>query len=76
MADADRGSMPDNGVGEGGVTMRYLFALLLALTAVIAVGLGPGLAQDGPSVCQYHDGTLLNVGQTWGCGQPPWQERQ
>lgn len=56
--------------------MRYLFALLLALTAVIAVGLGPGLAQDGPSVCQYHDGTLLNVGQTWGCGQPPWQERQ
>jgi hypothetical protein len=55
--------------------MRYIFALLLTLAIAIAAAPGPALAQDGPSVCQYHDGTVLNVGQVGGCNQPPWLQR-
>jgi hypothetical protein len=54
--------------------MRYLFALLLALTVGTALAVGPALAQVGPLVCHYRDGTLLNV-QGWECPQPYWPER-
>ena len=50
--------------------MRYILALLLALSVGMAVAVGPVLAQDGPSVCQYRDGTVLNV-QGWACPQHP-----
>jgi hypothetical protein len=46
--------------------MRYVSALLFALTMGVAVALGPALAQDGPSVCHHHDGTLLNLRQMGG----------
>jgi hypothetical protein len=54
--------------------MPYIFVLLVAVTSWIGVAVGPALAQDGPSICHYHDGTLLNVRQ-WECGAPPWPNR-
>lgn len=55
--------------------MRYMFALVLALTVGMAMAVGPALAQDGPSVCYYHDGTVLNPGR-WTCPeQPYWPAR-
>jgi hypothetical protein len=57
--------------------IRYMIALLLAFTVGMVVTVGPALAQDGPSVCHYHDGTLLNVGG-WPGGCPPqpyWPQR-
>jgi hypothetical protein len=49
--------------------MRYMFALLLVLTVGMVLAVGPALTQDGPSVCHYNDGTLLNPGR-WECPQP------
>jgi hypothetical protein len=54
--------------------MWYMFELLVALAVTVAVALGPAFAQDGPSVCQYRDGTVLNVGGGM-CVRPPWFER-
>lgn len=51
--------------------MRYALALLLALTLGIAVALPLAFAQDGPSVCRYRDGTVLNV-EGWPCPQQPY----
>ena len=58
---------------EGGVTMRFMVALLV-LTTWMAVAAGPAVAQDGPSVCHYNDGTLVNPGR-WECPQPYWPGR-
>jgi hypothetical protein len=55
--------------------MRYVSALLFALTMGVAVALGLALAQDGPAVCHNHDGTRLNLKQMGGCVEPPWPER-
>ena len=43
------------------------------VAAWLMVGaLAPIFAQlDGPTVCNYRDGTVLNVGG-WPCGSPPW----
>jgi hypothetical protein len=65
--------MLQDGLGKGGLTMRYMIALLLAFTVGMGLGMGPALAQGGPVVCHYNDGTLLNLG-TGECPQPYWPE--
>ena len=54
--------------------MRYVFPLLLTLIVGMAPAVGTALAQDGPSVCHYNDGTLLNS-RRGECPQRYWPER-
>jgi hypothetical protein len=49
------------------VSWKSLVVAWLMVGAVAAI-----FAQlDGPGVCNYRDGAVLNVGG-WPCGSPPW----
>ena len=48
------------------ITMSMVAAwLVMGASATITAQL------DGPGVCTYRDGTVLNIGG-WSCGSPPW----
>jgi hypothetical protein len=56
--------------------MRYVLAMLIAMAigAVTAVPVVSAQA-DGPSVCQYRDGTVLNIPGSPCPQQPFWTSK-
>lgn len=53
--------------------MRYVLAILVGLMIAVAAAAPTAVSaqEDGPSVCQYRGGTVLNVGG-WPCYSPYW----